>query len=351
MRVRYADVSGSEGRVTLPLWALGGTWRSWLVEGLLNLVFVGGFVAINPFKKDESGFLFNLFKLTFLLTAVMYYFCKRRVWGIKKAATSINLSEGLTEIPSHSFIGCNDLYLFIIPSHVKVVRNKSFMCCDNLRVVMFLGANTEVEYGAFRDCDNLHCILTPFGSKLDSQQAGGRPTWVVSGPSESTAVISFNPEDRNLPLLERLGSVERVYNEVCERGVISGRPQMEALKVNLSEAFFLSEKDVLKPVLAMLQGLFMQSRVLSKDEFITPLLLKRVATYFMEGYKILMGGQDKRAVSEGGVHRALRDLAQHSVFARQAGLPPDVVVRIGSFLMFDTPSGEEISSATPIQRQ
>ena len=67
----------------------------------------------------------------------------------------IKLPEGLKEIKSHTFIGCENLKEIIIPKNVEEIGDRAFAACDELEKVVF--QNDSVFFrGIFAGCSKLN---------------------------------------------------------------------------------------------------------------------------------------------------------------------------------------------------
>ncbi len=74
---------------------------------------------------------------------------------------TINLPDGITEIPQKTFSGCAKLKNIIIPTSVSTIGQYAFENCDSLTTITVPSGVTNISYGAFSECKNLKSIMIP----------------------------------------------------------------------------------------------------------------------------------------------------------------------------------------------
>lgn len=71
------------------------------------------------------------------------------------------IPDGVTEIDSMAFMGCQSLVCVVIPGSVKKIGIHAFQGCKNLTSATLLEGVTAIENSAFRDCAGLSAIEIP----------------------------------------------------------------------------------------------------------------------------------------------------------------------------------------------
>ena len=71
------------------------------------------------------------------------------------------IPEGMTEIPFHAFINCEDLTTVVIPDSVTCIVNAAFYGCSSLTEIVIPNSVTSIEDDAFSHCSSLKNIVIP----------------------------------------------------------------------------------------------------------------------------------------------------------------------------------------------
>ena len=71
------------------------------------------------------------------------------------------IPEGMTEIPFHAFINCEDLTTVVIPDSVTCIVNAAFYGCSSLTEIVIPNSVTQIGYDAFSHCSSLKNIVIP----------------------------------------------------------------------------------------------------------------------------------------------------------------------------------------------
>jgi hypothetical protein len=71
------------------------------------------------------------------------------------------IPEGMTEIPFHAFINCEDLTTVVIPDSVTCIVNGAFFGCSSLTEIVIPNSVTSIGDGAFAYCSSLKNIVIP----------------------------------------------------------------------------------------------------------------------------------------------------------------------------------------------
>ena len=71
------------------------------------------------------------------------------------------IPEGMTEIPFHAFINCEDLTTVVIPDSVTCIVNGAFFGCSSLTEIVIPNSVTQIGYDAFSHCSSLKNIVIP----------------------------------------------------------------------------------------------------------------------------------------------------------------------------------------------
>lgn len=69
-----------------------------------------------------------------------------------KCLASVNLPEGLEEIPCGAFAYCLRLQSVHLPNTIKVIQYSAFEGCEHLKTLNIPNDEVEIEAGAFNDC-------------------------------------------------------------------------------------------------------------------------------------------------------------------------------------------------------
>lgn len=69
-----------------------------------------------------------------------------------RCLSSVNLSEGLEEIPCGAFAYCPSLQSVHLPNTIKVIRYSAFEGCEHLKTLNIPGDEIEIEAGTFNGC-------------------------------------------------------------------------------------------------------------------------------------------------------------------------------------------------------
>ena len=80
-------------------------------------------------------------------------------FDIKDGAAII--PEGMTEIPFHAFINCEDLTTVVIPDSVTCIVNGAFFGCSSLTEIVIPNSVTSIGDDAFSHCSSLKNIVIP----------------------------------------------------------------------------------------------------------------------------------------------------------------------------------------------
>ena len=75
--------------------------------------------------------------------------------------TSVELADGMLEIPSYLFYGCKELTSVSIPSTVRSIGNYAFYNCTELASVSILGSLETINPNAFYSCGELNYVFLP----------------------------------------------------------------------------------------------------------------------------------------------------------------------------------------------
>ena len=73
------------------------------------------------------------------------------------------IPEGMTEIPFHAFINCEDLTTVVIPDSVTCIVNAAFYGCSSLTEIVIPNSVTQIGYDAFSRCYSLKNVVIPNG--------------------------------------------------------------------------------------------------------------------------------------------------------------------------------------------
>ena len=73
------------------------------------------------------------------------------------------IPEGMTEIPFHAFINCEDLTTVVIPDSVTSIVNAAFYGCSSLTEIVIPNSVTSIGEGAFSRCYSLKNVVIPNG--------------------------------------------------------------------------------------------------------------------------------------------------------------------------------------------
>ena len=71
------------------------------------------------------------------------------------------IPEGMTEIPFHAFINCEDLTTVVIPDSVTSIVNAAFYGCSSLTEIVIPNSVTSIGDDAFSHCSSLKNIVIP----------------------------------------------------------------------------------------------------------------------------------------------------------------------------------------------
>ena len=71
------------------------------------------------------------------------------------------IPEGMTEIPFHAFINCEDLTTVVIPDSVTCIVDAAFYGCSSLTEIVIPNSVTQIGYDAFSHCSSLKNIVIP----------------------------------------------------------------------------------------------------------------------------------------------------------------------------------------------
>ena len=71
------------------------------------------------------------------------------------------IPEGITEIPFHAFINCEDLTTVVIPDSVTCIVNGAFFGCSSLTEIVIPSSVTSIGAAAFYGCSSLTEIVIP----------------------------------------------------------------------------------------------------------------------------------------------------------------------------------------------
>ena len=71
------------------------------------------------------------------------------------------IPKGMTEIPFHAFINCEDLTTVVIPDSVTSIVNAAFYGCSSLTEIVIPNSVTSIGDDAFSHCSSLKNIVIP----------------------------------------------------------------------------------------------------------------------------------------------------------------------------------------------
>ena len=71
------------------------------------------------------------------------------------------IPEGMTEIPFHAFINCEDLTTVVIPDSVTCIVDAAFYGCSSLTEIVIPNSVTSIGDDAFSHCSSLKNIVIP----------------------------------------------------------------------------------------------------------------------------------------------------------------------------------------------
>ena len=80
--------------------------------------------------------------------------------------SSVDIPEGVTDIPDEAFEGCSNLTSITIPSSVTSIGESAFKGCSGLTIVTIPDSVTSIGDSAFKDCSCLTSVTT--GNSLTS---------------------------------------------------------------------------------------------------------------------------------------------------------------------------------------
>ncbi|MBR6742204.1 MAG: leucine-rich repeat domain-containing protein, partial [Clostridia bacterium] len=79
--------------------------------------------------------------------------------GLRKKATSVSVSEGVTYVPSRYFAGCSNLERVSLPTTLPVIRMETFRECTGLTELALPEGVRNITTGAFRECTSLKNVI------------------------------------------------------------------------------------------------------------------------------------------------------------------------------------------------
>lgn len=150
--------------------------------------------------------------------------------GIK----DVILPEGVFEIGSNAFWGCESLENIVIPQTCKKICSCAFSDCQKLKRITILGNITEIEYGAFDDCKELESIkISGTNVKIGDNafcSCEALITVVLEGVTEignlafwgceNLESVDLKIEDRNIKIAYDAFSCKKLSNISVSNGII-----------------------------------------------------------------------------------------------------------------------------------
>lgn len=127
-------------------------------EGFQSLPYMN-FIHIPKDGKDDRGRVISV-KLPESLTTLKTEKLGGTFEGYKNLE-SINLPEGLYEIPDDTFRDCEKLKSIEIPKNVEIIKGDAFNNCISLETVVMTGGVTTIKERAFNYCTGLKTITLP----------------------------------------------------------------------------------------------------------------------------------------------------------------------------------------------
>lgn len=146
---------------------------------------------------------------------------ERAFSGIDVALTSINFSEGITEIQAEAFSKCSKLSNIVLPStlttlgnsvfqecsdgnkvidlsrctNLSVIPEKCFYKCNNIKSILFAEGLTEIAKDAFAECKNCTIQDLTFPDSLKTIKEGAfSNTTAINGTIYRRPTTVFNAE-------------------------------------------------------------------------------------------------------------------------------------------------------------
>lgn len=95
------------------------------------------------------------------------------VWAFWNNTTlkHVIIPEGITIINENCFMGCENLEIADLPSHLDVFGNQIFSDCSSLKRCVVPDGITELEYRQFDNCTSLEEVVLPANMTLISEGA------------------------------------------------------------------------------------------------------------------------------------------------------------------------------------
>jgi len=87
--------------------------------------------------------------------------CSASLQGVRKLV----IGEGIEEIDSDAFKGCQDLCKVVLPDDLKKIGPRAFSGCTGLNSIVIPGRIEEISYEAFCECKSLTSIVISNGVK------------------------------------------------------------------------------------------------------------------------------------------------------------------------------------------
>lgn len=116
----------------------------------------------------------------------------RKYWEIPDV-TEVRIPDGVTEIWTEAFSGCNGLTSVYIPDSVRWIEDYAFFCCPSLKTVRFPEQLIRVGRYAFYGCKRLKTVTLPDGLEIIDKCAFSDCTGLISVRiPESAAEIRVN---------------------------------------------------------------------------------------------------------------------------------------------------------------
>ena len=154
------------------------------------------------------------------------------IFGNCTALESVELGEGLTDIPALMFDGCASLKKVSIPEGVQAILTMAFRSCTALKEITIPASVTKIGYGVFDKCAALETVIF-LGQKpeLDANYyvpADENPVLyalkiVYSGTPYLSAALQQNAHWRRKRLCQHCGGMfEGLLSKTCS---VCGRPK------------------------------------------------------------------------------------------------------------------------------
>ncbi len=74
---------------------------------------------------------------------------------------NVSIPEGVIKIEDCAFLGIEDIKSLTLPESLKVIGERAFFGCSNLREISFSAGTLRIESSAFEGCTGLRSITLP----------------------------------------------------------------------------------------------------------------------------------------------------------------------------------------------